>query len=142
MSIWVLVADAGRARLFKAVKRNGPLEELRDWVHPESRQHEGDLVSDDDGSQKGPAGKHGVGTESAHKLAEEERFAQELMRDLGKAGSKGEFSRLYLVAAPKFLGMLRKHAPGDLLEKVSGEVDKDLSTHDAAEIRKALPEYL
>ena len=142
MGIWVLVADAGRARLFKAVKRNGPLEELRDWVHPASRQHERDLVSDDDGSQRGPAGRHGVDSEPVHKLEEEERFAQELMGELEKAAKSGEFSRLYLVAAPKFLGMLRKHAPADLLDKVPEQIAKDLSAQDAAAIRKALPEYL
>lgn len=142
MAIWVLVADAARARLFKAVKRNGPLEELRDWAHPESRLHEGDLVTDGDGTNQGPGGHHGVAADPVHKVAEAERFAIELAKDVDTSRANGEFSRIYLVAPPKFLGFFRKHASKELLDKVSGEVDKDLTTHAAEDIRKQLPEYL
>ena len=142
MAIWVLVADASRARLFRAVKRNGPLEELRDWAHPEARQHEGDLVTDDAGSRKGPAGRHGVASEPVHKAVEEERFAQDLVAELERARVNGDFSRLYIVASPRFLGLLRKQASKELLEKVSGEVDKDLTLQGPEDIRNQLPQYL
>lgn len=142
MAIWVLVADAARARLFKAEKRNGPLAELRDWAHPESRLHEGDLVTDGDGTNQGPGGHHGVAADPVHKVAEAERFAIELAKELDAARTNGEFSRMYLVAPPKFLGFFRKHAAKELLEKISGEVDKDLTTHSADQIRQQLPQYL
>lgn len=142
MAIWVLVADASRARLFKAVKKKGPLEELRDWAHPESRLHEGDLVTDGDGTNQGPGGHHGVAADPVHKVAEAERFAIELAKELDTARANGNFSRLYLVAPPKFLGFFRKHASKELSEKVSGEVDKDLTMQSAEDIRKQLPEYL
>ncbi len=142
MAIWVLAADASRARLFRALKKNGPLEELRDWAHPESRLHEGDLVTDSDGTNQGPGGHHGVSADPSHKVAEAERFALELAQALDKARTSGDFSRIYLVAPPKFLGLFRKHASEELLEKVSGTVDKELTTHSAEDIRKQLPEYL
>ncbi len=142
MAIWVLVADASRARLFKALKRNGPLEELRDWAHPESRLHEGDLVTDGDGSNQGPGGHHGVAADPVHKTAEAERFAIELARDLDRARSSGDFSRMYLVAPPRFLGLFRRHASGELLERLSEEIAKDLTTHSPEAIRRQLPQYL
>jgi len=142
MSIWVLVADASRARLFKALKRNGPLEELRDWTHPESRLHEGDLVTDGDGSNSGPSGRYGVAADPVHKPAEAERFAHELVRDLEKARAEGAFSRIYLMASPKVLGMLHKYASTELLDRVSGEIAKDLTTHSAEDVRKQLPPHL
>ncbi len=142
MSIWVLVADASRARLFKALKRNGPLEEVRDWAHPESRLHEGDLVTDGSGSNRGPGGRHGVSADPVHKPAEAGRFAHELVQDLEKARNGESFSRLYLVASPKVLGLLRKHASSGLLQRVSGEIAKDLTTCSVGEIRAQLPAHL
>ena len=46
MTIWVLVADNSRARIFSAEKPASDLQEIRDLTHPEARLHEGDLVTD------------------------------------------------------------------------------------------------
>ncbi|MGB5614970.1 MAG: host attachment protein, partial [Sedimenticolaceae bacterium] len=40
--IWVLVADASRARVFTADKPAGPLNEVEALSNPEARLHEGD----------------------------------------------------------------------------------------------------
>ena len=62
--------------------------------------------------------------------------------DLESARTAGEFNKLYVVAAPTFLGLLRKHQSSALRQLVAGEVDKNLSTKDPAAIRKQLPDYL
>ena len=142
MTIWVLVADASRARLFSASKPASPLQELEDLANPEGRLHEGDLVTDKDGRAMGPGGKHGVDSNPVHKQEVEERFAIGLAQRLEKARAAGEFAKLYVVAPPHFLGLWRKHAPATLKASVAGELDKDLTTRDAATIRKQLPDYL
>ncbi len=142
MAIWVLVADASRARLFEAENRKAPLQEKQDWMHPASRLHEGDLVSDDNGRREGPGGRHGVASEPVHKQAEEDRFAQELAQVLEDARKNDAFVRLYLIAPPKFLGSLRKHASKELQEKIADEIAKDLSTHSVDDIRRQLPKVL
>ncbi|WP_296805566.1 host attachment protein, partial [Thiocapsa sp.] len=56
--------------------------------------------------------------------------------------NKGELQKLYVIAAPAFLGMLRKHQSPSLKQLVAGEVDKNLTTHSPEAIRKSLPDFL
>ena len=144
MTTWVLVADNSRARFFAAEKAASPLNEVRDLTYPEARLHEGDLVTDKGGRDRNPStgGAHGLGIESAHKQDGADRFAQQVCSELEAARNTGEFSKLYVVAAPTFLGLLRKHQSPALRQLVAGEVDKNLSTKDPAAIRKQLPDFL
>jgi protein required for attachment to host cells len=104
--------------------------------------HEGDLVTDKAGRDKGPAGGHGVGNERAHKIDGADKFALAVCSELDSARASGSFDKLYVVAAPSFLGLLRKHQSSALKQMVAGEVDKNLSTKDPASIRKHLPDFL
>ncbi len=144
MTTWVLVADNARARFFAAEKAASPLSELRDLAYPEARLHEGDLVTDKGGRDRNSStgGAHGLGTESAHKHDGADRFAQQVCDELESARTGGQFEKLYVVAAPTFLGLLRKHQSAALRQLVAGEVDKNLSTKDPATIRKQLPDFL
>jgi len=143
MTTWVLVADNSRARFFAAEKASGPLQEVRDLLYPEARLHEGDLVSDKPGRDRNPgAGAHGLSSDATHKQDGADRFALEVCNELESARNGGAFRKLYVVAAPHFLGLLRKHQSPSLREMVAGEVDKNLTTQDGAAIRKHLPQYL
>jgi protein required for attachment to host cells len=144
MTTWVLVADNSRARFFAAEKALSPLQEVQDLTYPEARLHEGDLVTDKGGRDcnRSTGSAHGLGTDYTAKQDGAERFAQMVCTELESARTKGSFSRLYIVAAPAFLGMLRKHQPAALRQLVAGEVDKNLATHDAAAIRKHLPDFI
>jgi protein required for attachment to host cells len=143
MATWVLVADNSRARFFAADRSAGPLTEIRDLTHPEARLHEGDLVTDKSGRDRNPGmGGHGLGTEAARKQDGAERFALEVCAELESARNCGSLKKLYVVAAPGFLGLLRKHQSPALRQLVAGEVDKNLSTKDGPTIRKHLPDFL
>jgi protein required for attachment to host cells len=142
MTTWVVVADNSRARFFAADKPASPLLEIRDLTHPEARLHEGDLVTDKAGRDKGPAGGHGVGTAQAHKTDGADKFASAVCSELDAARASGSFDKLYVVAAPGFLGLLRKHQSSALRQMVAGEVDKNLSTRDPIAIRRHLPDFL
>jgi protein required for attachment to host cells len=144
MTTWVLVADNSRARFFAADKAASPLKEVRDLTYPEARLHEGDLVTDKGGRDRNSStgGAHGLGTESAHKQDGADRFAQHVCGELESARNSGEFNKLYVVAAPAFLGLLRKHQSPALRQLVAAEVDKNLATQDTSVIRKQLPDFL
>jgi len=143
MSTWVLVADNSRARFFEAEKAASPLSEMHDLTYPEARLHEGDLVTDRNGRDRNPGkGAHGVGSDGSAKQEGADRFALMVCNELESARNSGSFRKLYVVAAPAFLGMLRKHQSSALKQLVVGEVDKNLSTKDPATIRKHLPDYL
>lgn len=143
MPTWILVADASRARIFSAAKALSPLTEIRALTSPEARLHEGDLVTDKGGRDRNPGvGAHGFNVGDEHKQDNAERFAAHVCQELEAARGAGEFRKLYVVAAPSFLGMLRRHQSNSLRQMVAGEVDKNLSTQDPASIRKCLPDFL
>lgn len=146
MSIWVVTADASRARFFEAQAARGPLQELQDLVHPGSRLHEHDLVSDSPGAGRSRAQGGGVGHSVGHEEdasgEERERFAREVAGALRKAREKGRFQRLHLLAAPRFLGALRAHLDAATRELVASEHDVDVTTETADQLRARLPERL
>jgi protein required for attachment to host cells len=61
---------------------------------------------------------------------------------LETARNQGLFRKLYVVAAPAFLGLIRRQLTPALRQLIAGEVDKSLAGQDPATIRKALPDFL
>lgn len=144
MVTWVLVADNSRARLFSAEKPASPLVEFRDFTSPEGRLHEGDLVTDKRGRDQNPASGvlHGLDPATTRKQDTADRFALQVCEELEMARSRAELTKLYIVAAPAFLGLLRRNQPPKLRQTIAGEIDKNLTTQDPKMIRKHLPDYL
>ncbi len=138
--IWVLTADASRARLFEAKTPKAPLIELVDFVEPEARAKGTALLSDRPGSDGGGAGygRHVLDDETPVQEAAAKDFARLVARQLDKARVEGRFDRLAIAAAPKFLGMLREAMPDPLRDKVEEEIDKDLVDLDAGELREKI----
>ena len=136
---WVVVADRSRARIFSVDSPSGPLTEIEDLVHPESRAHDRDLTSDRPGRSSdnhvlGTA--HGKGDHQAHE------FAREIADRLENGRVGAQFERLVVVAAPDVIGLLRKTMNGPLQKTVCREVLKNLTQQRPSDIRKLLPEYL
>ncbi len=143
MPTWILVADNCRARIFACPKAAGPISEIRTLASPEGRLHEGDLVTDKGGRDRNPgAGAHGLSGGADHKQDNAERFAAQVCEELETARNSGSFKKLYVVAAPTFLGLLRKHRSSAMRQLVAGEIDKNLATQDPETIRASLPDYL
>ncbi len=141
---WILVADSSKARLFTVASASGPLIEVRDFLHPESRMHEQELTTDLPGKHRNDTGvgAHGFEQEVEPKEQEAIRFAGELADYLDKARNDGEYEQLVIVAAPKFLGHLREAMNPTVRGLVRLEIDKNLVGQSPQDIRKHLPEYL
>lgn len=144
MPVTVIVADASRARIFSTRDTPGELSELEDLVHPESRLREQDLVTDGSGSgsDSGGHGKHSMGHEKAAQAREAELFAREVCERIDKLHRREKIHRIYLVAAPAFLGLLRSLLSKQCASLVAGEVSKNLVTHSLQDIRAHLPRQL
>jgi len=144
MNTWILVADGAHARIFSADTATSPLTELESLIHPEAQQHKQKLTSDRPGSQAGGAtgSYHGVSDRTDPKKYEAGVFAKELSRHLEDALNAQKFRQLIVVAAPAFLGHLRKELGSNTSKVVTLEVDKDIVEQDAASIREHLPEHL
>lgn len=140
---WVVVADTSRARIFSADKPASQLFETEILNNPEARLHQGDLVSDRPGRDRNSiAGTHNMGHESDAKEEQAVRFASEVCNRLEQGRVKSQFDKLYIVAAPSFLGLIRKHQTPALKKIVAGEIAKNMALKEAVDIKKCLPEYL
>ena len=142
--IWVVVADEAKARILSTSKLTEPLVEVQSLSSSEAYDREQDLVSDKPGrgSNGSGQGKHAMDEKTTHKEQYAIRFAKELADFLEKNQQKKTYMKLIIVAAPRFLGLLRKELGKGVTELVSLEIDKDLTMMEPQAIREHLPQYL
>lgn len=142
MAVYVIVADSARARILTSEAGVGNLQEERDFIHPESRLQQQELTSDSGGKNSGVYGQHSMGHEKSAREHATDSFARELVEEINKIRLSGDLGRLYLVAAPRLLGLLRGHLKKPCRDLIAGEVDKDLVSHSIEDIRSHLPASL
>lgn len=133
----ILAADQARARLFKAEQRTGPLVEFSGLANPEARLREQDLVSDACGGNPHDLGNH----DTAHRHVVQV-FTKQVSQALEQAVQSHKPDRVYVLASPSFLGLLRPHWNTALKSKIAQEFAKDVSQLSPEAIRGQLPELL
>jgi protein required for attachment to host cells len=141
LPIWIVVADAGRARIFSAPPMSGSLDERVDLLNPQVRLEDHQALSDRRGhvtQEPGGIGHAFKPRETFHEHITE-AFAKDVCHLLDSAQREHRLRRLYLIAAPRFLGLLRKNLDPETRKLIILEHPADLSRHDVTEIRNALP---
>jgi protein required for attachment to host cells len=138
-TVWVLVCDAARARVFEIRNEDPIWHPVGVFDHVESRSKTSALAGDHLG-QRSPEGAgvhHGaLAPASSPKEVEKAHFGHGLARMLEQALRARRFLRWVLVAPPQFLGMLRNELTPELAKHLMATVDKDLThltAHDLAE---------
>lgn len=139
-SIWVLVADGARARVFAGTGRGIGLSEVEEGSFSGDRRPSRALRGDRPGrtfDSAGP-GRHAKEPPSdPHRLAES-AFLRETVAWLAERERAGAFERLVVIAAPRALGELRGLLPEALTRRLAGELAADLTRASAAEIEARL----
>lgn len=138
-AIWILVADRSRARIFEEVRSPRALREIADFVNPLGRARHRELTTDAEGRSRSSSLGTRAHTESPGTTAdthEAERFSRELADYLDKGRNEHRYDALWLIAAPKFLAMLRKSLGREVQKLIEVEIDKDLSRSTLREIDK------
>ena len=146
---WIIAADSSRARILQVMDREGRLAEVEDFVNPEGRAHDRDLVEDGHPRWSGHGGMgkpgghstSGPGSDRQETSPTEhavEVFAKHIGDYLDKARTAHRYDRLHLVAPPKFLGQLRKGLGKEVEKLVTSELPKDLSWLNERELEKRL----
>jgi protein required for attachment to host cells len=138
---WIVVADQSRARIFTLHIPDRTAHQLEQFDNPEGRAHNRDLVTDGDGRYFGKGDRHQGNAATPGESAVEhevELFAKRLATHLEKCRMEQKFERLRLVAAPKFLGLLRNNLTKEVTKLVEDSVAKDVAGLDD----NALAEYL
>jgi protein required for attachment to host cells len=136
---WILVADRSDARVFKQ-SANRPLKRLQHLTHPESRMDNRELETDRPGtvSQTIGSGMHGMARETEPKEHEAQLFAKRLTDLLHEARVRGEYDRLWIVAEPGFLGLLRQNLDAPTQKLIVGSLDRNLTHEGDAEVERHL----
>jgi len=142
MSTWTVVGNGTAARIFCSEGQEDFCE-IHTFTNPANRQHEQDLKSDRYGRSLSSSTGHSESYEEpSSRKQERDHFAGMVAEYLGQAHGRKDYSSLYLVCSPSFLGLLRKHLPQDVQDAVKGEIIKNLVAHSEADIRKHLPDLI
>jgi len=138
--VWIVVANGSRARIFKNQTAK-VLIELEAFEHPQTRLHGRDLISDKPGREFASAGNRRSAIEPSidPQKNEAHHFALELAQYLDHACRSQQFKKLYLIAGPAFLGLLRDSLHKNTVKTITDCIDKDLSEKTPTEIRDYLP---
>lgn len=139
--VWVVVANATVARLFKGSEDGRGVVEFETLAHPEGRMAGRELKSDAPGVafKASGAGWHTAGPDTELKQQELRSFALEIARRLDDARTRGECAALALIAAPALLGELRAKLSTQTGGIVGYTLDKNLVHATPAELMAALP---
>jgi protein required for attachment to host cells len=125
-TIWVVAADASRARVLQVASRK-KLAEVTHLDNPEGRMHDRDLISDAHPRLRGTDGPASDRQETSAVEHATEMFAKRIGQYLEKARTDHRYDELVVIAPPQLLGALRKEYGKEVGRLVADEVAKDLS---------------
>ena len=144
-TIWIVTADEGRARIFCESEPGNPLQEIDAMVNTGARMRTMEKVSDKLSPKAAGSSKHATGgalptnqyePQQTPEERESEFFAKTVADYLLKAWQAGQFQKLELFAAPKFLGLLRAILDPQLKPLVTVESNKDYTSLNAHQLRE------
>lgn len=143
-TIWIVVADEALATIYERKSRRGPLTELFRLTNESERKKTAELISDRGGrsfDSRGQ-GRHTYTREKSDpKRHAAQAFAKLVAQRVVGAIHDGNCEDVALIAAPRFLGLLRDALAkaGNVIPSVT--IDKEMVNQDAASIAKLLAEY-
>lgn len=143
-AIWVVAADRTRARLFETPTPAAPLVERAAISNPDVGALERDLHRHETGKViSGVTGRHtAFEPHQSGREFTDEAFAKSICERVEELRVANALARMYLIANPHMLGLLRRNLSKDSAELVAGEVSRDPSHDDATQLRATLPEQL
>jgi protein required for attachment to host cells len=133
---WILLADESVARIIEA-RSLSDFREIGRIEHPAGRLHDGELVSDRPGRSYDSfsSTRHAIAAKTTATEIEAQLFAREIANFLERAHAEKRVQRIYLVASPNFLGLLRAQLHPSVESVVVESVGKELTTIHPEEIK-------
>ena len=125
---WILVTDAAKARLFETASPANTLVEIACFTNPEGRNTTRNSLG-----HRPPRTKESLRPErrageprTTRREKSALQFAKSLRKALINGRAHGQFERLFLVAPPRFLGVLHENLDAHLSAQLAGELGNDL----------------
>lgn len=141
MRIRVAVCDSARARYFHVDKPNGALQEQKAQTHQKARQKSGELNTDQSGHGFSAGGGFSLGSNDASKH-EAQVFAREVADHLNREALSGDVKKLYILAPPEFLGLLRPELHSETQAVLAKTSAVNVVKEEVGRIRRHLPDFL
>ncbi len=156
---WIMVANAGRARIFSESDPSQTLQEVEDMVSPAAHLRELDQVTDKMSPTSAAGSGHNIGSGqgagAAHHVAagapnnqyqpaqtpsehEAEKFAKDISNYLKQAHGENRFGQLIISASPEFLGTLRKNLDAQVQQLIKHEINKDYTQVPTQQLREQI----
>jgi protein required for attachment to host cells len=141
--ILVVAADRGHARFFSIARNQEELQELNDLVNADARRPANSLVSDRQGrtlnrerGSRAALGRENLQNDSAR------RFAHRVAGLISGKLLKRSIIRLFIIADPEFLGMLRSELRTYKLTVPVRFIAKNVTRTSSERIRSYVPKQL
>ena len=138
---WVVVADESNAIVYARNTRSGPLRKVFSLDNEAARLKTEQLIRDSGGrsfDSKGK-GRHTMTSEKSDpKKHAASMFAKQIAERIGKVMHDGRCRGFALVAAPRFLGVLRDAVSVATSAEPYATVDKDVVGQDTTVIERLL----
>lgn len=144
--IWVLVANASRARLYERDPADAKLVETADFVHPQGRMKGQELARDRPGRTE-----HGMGNDLGRETfepptdvhdRERAKFAHELAQHLGRAVQERRCPGLIVFASNPFFGELKSALDAGTGKVLLAAYPSDLTAWERPELGRRVTEVL
>jgi protein required for attachment to host cells len=138
---WIVVADSSRARIFELQEGEQHLREIEDFLNISGRADADDLRTDERGRFYGKGERNQAHTADPAVFPvehENELFSRTITQYLDNARNQQRYTRLCLIAAPKFLGLLRNNLHKEVHKLIEEDLPKNISTF----TRRQIEEYV
>jgi len=141
---WVVVADESTAIVYSRATKTGPLREVFSLANEAARTKTEQLISDSGGRSYDSKGK-GRHTMANEKVDPKKHaalvFAKQIAERIGKVTHDGSCRGFALIAAPRFLGLLREAVAAATAVEPYATVDKEVVGKDVTVIAGLLADY-
>lgn len=139
-TIWLLIADSAKARLFAVDRRERVLTVLGEWHDDVASGKTQDIQADRPGRSFDSAGqgRHAMEPPSSPKGVAKARFVGMLADNLAASAKRQDFDELHVIAAPRTLGEMRELLDPAVRARLASEEAKDLTQLSKPELEKLL----
>lgn len=142
---WIVIADSSRVRIFERQAPQYHLKEIENFVNPAGHANSNDLRTDDRGRFYGKGERYQGHTADPAVFPvehENEMFSKTLTNYLEHARNNHLYNKLCLIAAPKFLGLIRSNMKKGVQELVEDELPKDISSYTVPQLESYIEQKI
>ena len=139
---WIVVADESAAKFFSQDQKYSPISRVFGLKNETAQTKLGNLISDRGGRSfdSHGYGRHTLSTQTDPREYQSQRFADEIASRITLAMQQGDIGSFALIAAPRFLGMLRNALQKKPIDDPYLTISKDVVRHDIKAIENLLLE--